>query len=77
MSVNKGVEVDLAGATWLRAGGTDNNSVEVAMLAEGHVALRNGKEPDGPVLVFTPGEWAAFTAGVHDGEFDRPGSTAG
>ncbi|MGW4405043.1 DUF397 domain-containing protein [Nonomuraea sp. NPDC004702] len=25
---------------------------------------------DGPVLVFTPSEWAAFTAGVRDGEFD-------
>jgi hypothetical protein len=34
--------------------------------------MRDGKNPDGPVLVFTPGEWAAFTAGVRDGEFDRP-----
>ncbi|MFI6958773.1 hypothetical protein ACIBJI_35565 [Nocardia sp. NPDC050408] len=22
--------------------------------------------------MFTPGEWDAFTAGVNDGEFDRP-----
>nr|WP_280399160.1 DUF397 domain-containing protein [Nocardia carnea] len=28
--------------------------------------------PDVPVLVFTPGEWAAFTEVVRDGEFDRP-----
>ncbi|MFI6367228.1 DUF397 domain-containing protein [Nocardia sp. NPDC050630] len=27
--------------------------------------------PAGPVLVFTPSEWDAFTAGVSDGEFDR------
>ena len=44
--------------------------VEVASLADGNVALRDSKEQDGPVLVFTPSEWAAFTAGVRDGEFD-------
>ncbi|ASF10852.1 putative regulatory protein [Nocardia brasiliensis NBRC 14402] len=73
MSVNSGANVDLSGATWRTAGATaGNDSVEVALLAEGHVALRDGKNPDGPVLVFTPAEWAAFTAGVQDGEFDRP-----
>ncbi len=44
--------------------------VEVAPLADGNVALRDSKEQDGPVLVFTPEEWAAFTAGVREGEFD-------
>ncbi|MET8872287.1 DUF397 domain-containing protein [Nocardia sp. NPDC004604] len=73
MSINKGANVDLSDAIWRKAGdGTGKDSVEVALLAEGHVALRDGKNPDGPVLVFTPGEWTAFTAGVHDGEFDRP-----
>ncbi|MFQ6392346.1 DUF397 domain-containing protein [Nocardia sp. KC 131] len=28
--------------------------------------------PTRPALVCTPGEWDAFTAGVHDGEFDWP-----
>ncbi|WP_194829333.1 DUF397 domain-containing protein [Nocardia sp. XZ_19_231] len=64
-------DIDTTGATWLRAGTGDGN-VEVAMLAEGHVALRDSKNPEGPVLIFTPSEWTAFTAGVHDGEFDRP-----
>ncbi|MEU4320810.1 DUF397 domain-containing protein [Nocardia fluminea] len=64
-------DIDTSGATWLRAG-TDDGSVEVAMLADGYVALRDSKNPDGPVLIFTPSEWTAFTAGVHDGEFDRP-----
>lgn len=44
--------------------------VEVAPLADGNVALRDSKEQDGSVLVFTPSEWAAFTAGVREGEFD-------
>ncbi|MDA0637247.1 DUF397 domain-containing protein [Nonomuraea sp. MCN248] len=47
-----------------------SSCVEVAPLADGNVALRDSKEQDGPVLVFTPSEWAAFTAGVRDGEFD-------
>ncbi|MFF0541355.1 DUF397 domain-containing protein [Nocardia thailandica] len=73
MSVSGGGSIDTSAATWLRAGeAAASGSVEVALLADGHVALRDGKNPEGPVLVFTPAEWAAFTAGVHDGEFDRP-----
>ncbi|MGH3797674.1 MAG: DUF397 domain-containing protein [Pseudonocardiaceae bacterium] len=44
--------------------------VEVADLSDGHRAVRDSKDPSGPALVFTPGEWAAFTAGIRDGEFD-------
>ncbi|MFC4010935.1 DUF397 domain-containing protein [Nonomuraea purpurea] len=51
--------------------------VEVAPLADGNVALRDSKEQDGPVLVFTPEEWAAFTAGVREGEFDPAALIAG
>lgn len=72
MSINEGVDVDLAGAVWRRAPDAGEGAVEVALLAEGHVALRNAADPEGTVLVFTPGEWTAFTAGVDDGEFDRP-----
>jgi hypothetical protein len=32
--------------------------------------MRDSKDPDGPVLTFTPDEWNAFTLGVQDGEFD-------
>ncbi|MER6944070.1 DUF397 domain-containing protein [Nonomuraea sp. NPDC000554] len=51
--------------------------VEVAPLADGNVALRDSKVQDGPVLVFTPSEWAAFTAGVREGEFDLAALAAG
>jgi hypothetical protein len=73
VSINRGANVDLTGAVWRKAGnGPGKDSVEVALLEDGHVGLRDGKNPDGDVLIFTPGEWDAFTAGVHDGEFDRP-----
>ncbi|MFE3797231.1 DUF397 domain-containing protein [Nocardia tengchongensis] len=46
--------------------------VEVAFLDSGRVGVRDSKNPTGPALTFTPGEWDAFTLGVKDGEFDRP-----
>ena len=49
-----------------------NACVEVRFLGES-VPLRNSRDPDGPVLVFTAPEWDAFVAGVKRGEFDRPG----
>ena len=46
-----------------------NSCVEVAVLPHG-IAVRDSKDPGGPVLDFTPAEWRAFIAGVRDGEFD-------
>lgn len=46
------------------------NCVEVAFGPQ-DVFVRDSKDPDGPVLKFTPDEWAAFTAGVSAGEFSR------
>jgi len=34
------------------------------------VLVRDSKDREGPVLSFSPDEWAAFTAGVRGGEFD-------
>ncbi|MCM3920659.1 DUF397 domain-containing protein [Frankia sp. AiPs1] len=45
--------------------------VEVARIPGGlGIAIRDSKNPDGPTQVYTPQEWAAFVAGVRDGEFD-------
>ena len=43
--------------------------VEVAH-TDGTIAIRDSKDVDGPVLTFSHGEWAAFVAGVRNGEFD-------
>ncbi|WP_342213684.1 DUF397 domain-containing protein [Nocardia wallacei] len=43
--------------------------LEVAWLPEGNVGVRDSKNPTGPVLTFTPGEWDAFAQEVHDGRF--------
>ncbi|MEO3869708.1 DUF397 domain-containing protein [Nonomuraea sp. B12E4] len=51
--------------------------VEITNMADGNVAVRDGKQQDGPVLVFTSSEWEAFTAGVREGEFDLVAPAAG
>jgi hypothetical protein len=42
-------------------------------LPDGKVGIRNSKDPDGPVLRFTPGEWNALLADALAGEFDQAG----
>ena len=49
--------------------GTGNNCVEVADLGGGRL-VRDSKNPTGPVLSFTAGEWDAFVKGARAGEFD-------
>jgi uncharacterized protein DUF397 len=46
--------------------------VEVALLADGAVAVRDTKDRTLPPHLFTPHEWACFLTGVRSGEFDRP-----
>ena len=48
----------------------NGNCVEVARMPGGGVAVRDSKNPDGPMLRFTAAEWSAFAAGVAAGEFD-------
>jgi hypothetical protein len=45
--------------------------VEVRLVGD-RVPLRNSRDPDGPVVVFTAPEWDAFVAAVKLGEFDLP-----
>jgi hypothetical protein len=66
-------EISLEGAVWRRSSFTQNgggNCVEIAPLAEGHVGVRDSKNPTRPALVFTPGEWTAFLDGVKADEFN-------
>ncbi|MGH3906215.1 MAG: DUF397 domain-containing protein [Pseudonocardiaceae bacterium] len=63
-------EIDLSRAVWRRSTRSSGNGacVEVATLS-GAAAVRDSKHPTGPALIFTPTEWATFTAAVRDGEF--------
>ena len=50
---------------------SNSNCVEVANRPGGGIGVRDSKDPEGPVLRFTPGEWHAFIGGARNGEFDR------
>jgi Domain of unknown function (DUF397) len=67
---------DLSGAVWrksTRSGNGGNSCVEVAKNLPGVIGVRDSKDRSGPVLAFGPEAWAAFLAGVKDGEFDLLG----
>jgi hypothetical protein len=50
------------------SGDGNANCVEWAFDAAGDCNVRNSKDPDGPVVKFTPDEIAAFVKGVLNGE---------
>jgi len=54
-----------------RRSNASGNCVELAALPHGAgLAMRNSRDPDGSVLVFTDDEIVAFLGGVRDGDFD-------
>jgi hypothetical protein len=57
--------MDLSSAVWRKSSRSGDNGgacVEVARNLPGVVAIRDSKDPRGPVLVVSRDEWAAFTA---------------
>jgi hypothetical protein len=45
-----------------------NGCVEIALL-DGQIAVRDSKDRNGPILLFTRAEWDAFLSGVKQGQF--------
>jgi hypothetical protein len=76
MQITNGASVtELGPLSWRksRASNPSGNCVEVAELPDGQIAVRNSRYPDGPALVYTQAEIAAFLTGVRNGEFDDLG----
>jgi prepilin-type processing-associated H-X9-DG protein len=64
--------MDTTGAVWRKSARSGSNGCVEVAFADGHVAVRDSKDRQGPVLVFTAAEWRAFVGGVRDGDFDLP-----
>ena len=64
-------EAERASLAWLKAQSSTHNGacVEIASAA-GKIAIRDSKDPDGSILVYTPAEFKAFLDGARNGEFD-------
>jgi Domain of unknown function (DUF397) len=63
----------IAGAIWRKSsytGSNGGNCVEIADNLLGVVAVRDSKDPGGPVLAFTPDDWRRFTVAIKAGKFD-------
>jgi hypothetical protein len=64
--------VDLSRAVWVKSTRSSSfGCVEVAFV-DSQVGVRDSKDREGPVLVFTANEWEAFIGGARDGEFELP-----
>lgn len=57
---------------WIKASASapQDQCVEMRRLGD-VIEVRDSKDPDGPVLRFTSGEWAAWLDGTKKGEFDH------
>jgi Domain of unknown function (DUF397) len=62
---------EIVGLSWSKAQFSNINGacVEIAS-APGKIAIRDSKDPGGPVLVYTFNEFRAFLDGARNGEFD-------
>ena len=49
------------------SGGNGGDCVEVARGLPAAVAVRDSKDPDGPKLIVTVADWAAFTTAIRTG----------
>ncbi len=70
--------MDLSDAAWRTSspsGGNGGQCVEVAAITSNQTvparlcAIRDSRDPAGPVLAFSPGQWRTFTAAARAGKF--------
>jgi hypothetical protein len=68
---------DLSRAMWRKSSysnGSGGSCVEIAMLkdapGEHDIAVRDSKNPHGPALTVTEGQWRDFTAAIKNGGLD-------
>lgn len=71
--INNGMPAaTLQGVVWRKSrySNPSGNCVELAELTDGGIAVRNSRHSNGPALVYTRAELAAFIDGAKSGEFD-------
>ena len=76
MDTAKPVEVPVsdterARLVWVKAQASSNHGqcIQLALAADG-IAMRDSKDPDGPILLYSRAEFRAFLDGARNGDFD-------
>lgn len=65
------VLAQFADAPWRKSTRSQtSNCVEVAPVRPGATAVRDSKDPGGPVLLFNRARWLGFISGAKNGQFD-------
>ncbi|WP_067689139.1 DUF397 domain-containing protein [Nocardia jejuensis] len=72
MSDTSATRIDRSELAWRKStfSNPSGNCVEMAPLADGQVAVRNSRDPEGSLIVYTRPEIDAFLQGAKSGEFD-------
>jgi hypothetical protein len=65
--------MDASSPRWRKSSrsGSETSCVELAPAADGGLHVRDSKNPDGPVLTFSAGDWSFFLNASRAGTFDR------
>jgi hypothetical protein len=64
---------DATSGAWRKSGYSQGGNCVEWRFADDAVQIRNSREDEGPVLIFTRAEWQAFVSGAKSGEADPPG----
>lgn len=56
--------------TWFKSRRCEGGACVEAARVDGGMAMRDSKNPDGPMLNFSMNEWNAFMAGIRSGDFE-------
>jgi hypothetical protein len=57
--------------TWRTALNCEGGACVQVAVDDRAVLIGSSRQPGGPVLEYTPGEWHAFVSGIKNGDFDN------
>ena len=62
---------DQKSLTWHTALSCDGGTCVEVAADQDTILIRNSRQPDGPLVEYTPEEWHEFVSGIKKGDFDN------